>query len=334
MRLIVSSAAAAASLAITITVAVGGFVVSSDAEAQAAAYPSRPVRIIVPYAPGGAAETVTRLVADQLAVALKQPVIIENRPGGGTVVGANAAMQALPDGHTIFVNASSYLINAHLMKTLPYDTWKDFVPVTLLASNPHVLVANNGAGWKSVQAFLGDARAKGNALSYASFGNGSSGHLAFEMLKTTYRFDMVHIPYKSTPQAMTDVMGGAVHAMLTDMPAAVQQVRAGRLVALAIAADQRSPMLADVPTFAEATGTKFLSRSWWGFVVRSGTPPEIVKTLEAESIRALQKPEVKSRLAEVGIDAIGTSAAEFATFMRAEHERFGAAIKASGATLD
>jgi len=298
-------------------------------------YPSRAVRFILPYAPGGAAETVTRLVAEQLSGALKQPFLIENRPGGGTVIGAMATVQAPADGHTVFVNASSYLINAHLMRPLPYDTWADLVPLSLAAENPHVLVASNSAGWRNWADFIGTARTRGTAYSYASFGNGSSGHLAFEMLKHTYGFDMVHVPYKSTPQAMTDVMGGTVHAMLTDMPAAVQQVRAGRIVALAIAAEQRSAMLPEVPTFAEASGgTRFVSRSWWGFMVRSGTPTEIAQTLETEIGRALRRPDVRTRLADLGITAIGSSAAEFATFMRAEHARFGEAIRVSGATLD
>ncbi len=322
--------------ALTAALATGLMSLPPPVMAQGAStYPSRPVRFILPYAPGGAAETVTRLVAEQLSASLKQPFLIENRPGGGTVIGAMATVQAPADGHTVFVNASSYLINAHLMRALPYDTWADLLPLSLAAENPHVLVASNGTGWRTWADFIGVARSRGSAYSYASFGNGSSGHLAFEMLKRTYGFDMVHVPYKSTPQAMTDVMGGAVHAMLTDMPAAVQQVRAGRIMALAIAAEQRSGMLPEVPTFAEASsGTRFVSRSWWGFMVRNGTPAEIAHTLETEIGRALHRPEVRSRLADLGITAIGSSAAEFATFMRTEHARFGEAIRVSGATLD
>jgi tripartite-type tricarboxylate transporter receptor subunit TctC len=302
--------------------------------AAAADFPSRPIRIVVPYAPGGASETMARLVADRMSAALKQPVIIENRPGGGTVIGASVVAQAPADGYTLFVNASSFVINSHLIAKLPYDPWKDFAPLTLAASNPHVLVTSNALGTRNLAEFLAAARAKGKALSYASFGNGSSGHLAFELLKKTYGFDMEHVPYKSTPQAMMDVIGGQVQAMLTDTPAAVPQAKAGKMMVLAIAADQRSPSLPDVPTFQEATGTRFVSRSWFGFLVRSGTPPEVQKLLQTEIVRALKTPELKDKLHDLGMDTIGSTAEEFAAFMKAESERFADAIRFSGAKAD
>ena len=296
----------------------------------AADFPSRSVRIVVPQLPGGGADTICRLVANELTVALKQPVVVENRPGGGTTIGASVVAQAPPDGHTLFINASSFLINTHLLLKLPYDPHKDFAPLTLAASNPHVLVISNSLGVRTMRDFLTIAKAKGKTLSYASFGNGSSGHLAFELLKKTYGFEMAHVPYKGTPQAMLDVIAGRVQAMLTDMPAAIPQAKAGKMVVLAIAADKRSPTMPEVPTLQEATGTRFLSRSWWGFLVHSGTPPEIQKVLYTELVKALHSPEVKDKLHDIGIDAIGSTTEEFVAFMKTESDRFADAIKLSG----
>ena len=303
-------------------------------QAAAQQYPTKPIHIIVPYQAGGTSEVMARAVGDQLTAAWKQPVVIENRPGGGTTIGATAVAQAPADGYMLFVNASSFLINAQLMSKLPYDPQKDFVPVTLAASNPHVLVIFPGLGIANLRDFISVAKAKGKSMSYASFGNGSSGHLAFELFKKSYGFDMVHVPYKGVPQAMTDVMGGQVQSMLTDLLAAVPQVKSGKLVGLAVAADKRSPTLPDLPTFEEASGTKFVSRSWFGILVRSGTPPEIVKMLNTEISKALRKQVVKDRLAALGMDTYGTTADEFAAFMKSESDRFSEAIKFSGTTIE
>jgi len=310
------------------------FALAAPGRASAADFPSRPIRIVVPYAPGGASETMARLVAERMTAALKQPVIIENRPGGGTVIGASVVAQAPADGYTLFVNASSFVINGQLIAKLPYDPWKDFAPLTLAASNPHVLVASNALGTRNLAEFLAAVKAKGKALSYGSFGNASSGHLAFELLKKTYGFDMEHVPYKSTPQAMMDVIGGQIQAMLTDTPAAVPQAKSGKMMVLAIAADQRSPSLPEVPTFQEATGIRFVSRSWFGFLAKSGTPPEVQKLLQAEIVRALKSPELKDKLHDLGMDTIGSSPEEFAAFMKTESERFADAIRFSGAKAD
>ena len=231
--------------------------VSFNAAAQ---YPNKPIRIIVPYQAGGTSEVMARAVGDQLTAAWKQPVVIENRPGGGTTIGAAIVAQAPADGYTIFVNASSFLINAHLMSKLPYDPQKDFMPLTLAASNPHLLVVFPGLGIPTFKDFISVAKAKGKTMSYASFGNGSSGHLAFELFKKQYGFDMVHVPYKGVPQALLDIMGGQVNAMLTDLLAAIPNVKSGKLSALAVAADKRTPTLPEIPTFEEASGTKVTSR--------------------------------------------------------------------------
>ncbi len=302
--------------------------------AGAQPFPSKPIRIVVPYQAGGNAEVMARQVAEQMQQSLKQPVVIENRPGGGTTIGATSVAQAPADGYSIFLNASSFLINAQLMKNLAYDAWKDFTPLTLASSNPHLLVAHSGLGTPTFREFLAMAKQKGGAMSYASFGNGSSGHLGFELLKKTYDFQMVHVPYKGVPQAMTDVMAGQVQAMLTDLPPGAVQVRAGKMLGLAIAADRRSPTVRDVATFQELTGTRFVSRSWFGFLVRAGTPPEIVRTLQAEMVRALQNAGVKEKLSNAGMDTIASTQDEFVAFMKSESERFADAIRFSGTKID
>jgi tripartite-type tricarboxylate transporter receptor subunit TctC len=308
-----------------------GLVLSFAVNAQ---FPSKPIRIVVPYSAGGPLEVWVRPVAEHLTAVLKQPVVIDNRPGAGTTIGAAAVAQAPADGHSIFLNASSYLINAQLMPNLPYDPQKDLVPITMAASTAHVLVAYPGLGTPTFKDFLATAKAKGNALSYASFGNGSSGHLAFELLKKTYGFEMLHVPYKGVPQAATDVMGGRLHAMIIDLSGAVPHVRGGKLTGIAIASERRSHLLPDLPTFEEASGTRFVSRSWFGFMVRAGTPPEIQRVLNQEIVQALRKPEIKDRLRESGIDTYGTTPAEFAAFMRSESDRFAEAIKFSGAKFE
>ena len=273
----------------------------------AAQYPAKPIRIIVPYQAGGTSEVMARAVGEHLTGVWKQPVVIENKPGGGTTIGAAVVAQAPADGYSLFVNASSFLINAQLMSKLPYDPAKDFMPVTLAASNPHVLVVFPGLGITNLKDFLGVAKAKGKSMSYASFGNCSSGHLSFELFKKSYAFDMLHVPYKGVPAAMTDVMGGQVQAMLTDLLAAVPQVKSGKLTGLAVAADRRTPTLPDLPTFEEASGTKFVSRSWFGILVRSGTPPEIHRMLSQEIAKALHRPDVKEKLLGLGMDTYGTT---------------------------
>ncbi|MBS0335245.1 MAG: tripartite tricarboxylate transporter substrate binding protein [Proteobacteria bacterium] len=300
----------------------------------AAQYPNKPIHIVVPYQAGGTSEVMARAVGDHLAGAWKQPVVIENKPGGGTTIGAAAVAQAPADGYTLFVNAASYLINAQLMSKLPYDPAKDFMPVTLAASNPHVLVVFPGLGITNLKDFLSVAKARGKSMSYASFGNGSSGHLAFELFKKSYAFDMVHVPYKGVPQAMTDVMGGQVQAMLTDLLAAVPQVKSGKLAGLAVAAERRTPTLPDLPTFEEASGTKFVSRSWFGILVRTGTPPEIHRMLAQEIARALHRQDVKDKLLGLGMDTYGTSPDEFAAFMKGESDRYADAIRFSGTKIE
>lgn len=299
-----------------------------------AQFPNKPLRIVVPYTPGGTGEMMARLVADHMTGAMSHPTVLDHRPGGGTTIGAAAVAQAPADGHTIFMNASSFLINAQLMAKLPYDPDKDFVPITFAASNPHVLVVSPALGVNTVEGFLALAEKKGGELSYASFGIGSSNHLAFEMLKSAYAFKMIHVPYKGTQQAMADVMAGQVQAMLADLPAAGPHIRSGKLVALGLAAKRRSPTFPDLPTLGEAGGKVFSSGSWFGFLARTGTPVEVLGTLNREINKALASPDIKARLAERGMETHGTSSDEFAAFMKEQSARFAEAIRISGARIE
>ena len=305
------------------------------AATQAAAqFPNKPIRFVVPYSPGGALDASLRMAGEHMSASLGQPVLLEHKPGGATTIAAVAVAQAPADGYSIFVNAISFVTNTLLMPKLPYDPAKDFVPVTLATSNPHVLVAFPGVGAKTLPEFLATARAKGKAMSFASVGSGSSSHLAFELFKKAYSFDMLHVPYKGAPQAALDVVSGQVHAMLIDLPVVSGQVKGGKLAGLAIAADRRSGALPDVATFAESGGPAFLSRSWFGMLVRSGTPPEIVQLLHQEIAKAYSRPDVKDKLAGLGTDVIVSTPAEFGAFMRSESDRFAEAIRISGTKLE
>jgi len=309
-----------------------GAVVSIVAAPGVAQFPTRPIRIIVPYTPGGTGELMARLVADRMTATMTHTTIIEHRPGAGTTLGAAIVARAPADGYTIFMNASSFLINAQLMSNLPYDPQTDFEPVTYAASNPHVLVVSPTLGVRTMKEFL--ALVKGGDLSYASFGIGSSNHLAFEVLKNTYGFKMIHVPYKGTQQAMTDVMGGNVQAMLADLPASMPLIKAGKLVALGVASERRAAAFPELPTIEEVGGKAFASGSWFGFLVRSGTPREIRNLLNQVINNALSNPEVKHRLGELGMETHGTTSDDFASFMKLTSVQFADAIKISGAKIE
>lgn len=300
----------------------------------AAQFPDKPISIVVPYQAGGSPlETAVRMVADEMSRSMGQPVVLQYKPGASTTIGASAVARAPADGYTLFVNAQSFLISAQLMSRLPYDARKDFEPVTMLTSFPHALIVGPDAPYQSARDFIEAARARGKDMSYGSFGTASSGHLAFEGLKKTYGFEMVHIPYKGG-EGVNDVIAGRLDAMLNDLPAVVSFAKAGKLKALAIAAGQRHPMTPEVPTFAEATGTAFTSQSWFGILVRSGTPPEIRQILHREIVAALKKPEIVARMNELGFEGRPTTPEEFAAFMDRERQRLAEAIAFSGARME
>lgn len=285
-------------------------------------------RFVVPYAAGGTGDMLSRAVAERIGTALGRTVMVDNKPGGGTVIGTQVAAQAPADGNTLLFVAASFVIQPQLLAKAPYDALRDFVPVALMASNPHVLVVHPSVPAKTLPEFLAWARA--NKAAFASFGNGSSGHLGFELFKKAGNFDMVHAAYKGSAPATQDLLAGNVQAMFADLPQVVNHVRAGKLKAIAVGSAKRDPALPDVPTLGEAGLPGFLSQSWYGVVVKAGTPADVVQKLQAAITAALADPKLRQALEPTGLEFIGGSSAEFAAFLKSEATRYGEAIRISG----
>ena len=306
-----------------------GFVSAAHADE----YPTRPIRLIVPFASGGGNDTVARLVGESLGKRLGQPVVVDNRPGAGGVVGAEAAARAPADGYTLFLGGvGSHAINPNLHKDLPYDPIKDFAPVSLIASAPLILVVHPSLPAQSVQQLITFAKSHPGKLNYASNGNGSSSHLAAVMFASMTGIDMAHIPYKGLSPALADLLGGQDHLMFSSVVAILPQVRAGKLRALAVTSRKRMALLPDVPTVAESGVPNYETSSWYGVLAPAGVPPEIVRRLHDEIVKALAQDDMRKALAQEGAEPVGDSPEEFAKFIVAEKRRLGAVIE-SGKVL-
>lgn len=301
--------------------------------ASAQSYPERPVRIVVPFAAGGGTDAVMRAVADAVAADWKATILIDNKPGAGTTLGATAVAQAPADGHTLLANTASFLISPRLMSNRPYRP-EDFVPVALVASSPHVLVVAKDVPVKSLAEFAAWAKAKPKPATFASFGSGSSSHLGYEILRDRLGLAMVHVPYRGAAPAMVDLLAGRVDTMLADLSTIAEHVKTGSVTALAITGEVRSPSLPDVPTIAEAGLAGFKSESWFGVMMRADTDPKIVALWSAALRKALTSPAVKEKLALLGIVPIGSDAGAFAAFLKEEDEKYAAAIRRSGAKME
>ncbi len=303
--------------------------------AYAQDYPTRPIRLIVPFAPGGGNDTVARLVGDSLGKRLGQPVVVDNRPGAGGVVGAESAAKAPPDGYTLFLGGvGSHAINPNLHKDLPYDPIRDFAAVSLLASAPLILVVHPSIPAQSVQQLIAYAKAHPGKLNYASNGNGSSSHLAAVMFANLADVDMVHIPYKGLAPALTDLLSGQDQLMFSSVVAILPQVRAGKLRALAVTSRKRMALLPDMPTIAESGLPAYETSSWYGILAPAGTRPEIVRRLHDEIVKVLQQDDVRQALAREGAEPVGNTPEEFTEFIRAEGQRLGAVIKSGKVPLE
>lgn len=306
--------------------------------APAAEYPERPVRIVVPFAPGGGTDLVMRAVAESVGASWRASVLIENKPGAGTTLGAASVAAAPADGAALFANTASFLITPRLMQKPPYEAAADFVPVTRVASSPHVLVVGKDVPADTLAAFAAWARGRPQAPTFASFGTGSSSHLGFEILRHRLGLRLVHVPYRGAAPAMLDLVGGRVDAMLADLSTVAEHVRAGTVKALAVTGDGRSPVLPDVPAIDEAGAgldvTGFRSESWFGLVARAGTAPDIVARWERAVAEALARPEVKAKLDLHGISAALLPGPAFGAFMAAEDAKYREAIRQSGAKLE
>ncbi len=297
-------------------------------------WPNKPIKFVVGFAPGGATDVVGRLMAKKIGDALGQPIVIENRAGGSSNIGAELVARAAPDGYTFYVCAITSAINVSLFPKLPFDFAKDFEPVALFANVPNILVVHPSVPAKTVKELIDYARAQPGKLSYASSGAGTSIHLSAELFKMLAKVDMVHIPYKGSGPAMTDMIGGQVQVMFDNMPSALPHVKAGKLRALAVTSAQRSPSAPDVPTMNEAGVASFDVQSWFGLVAPKGTPKEIITRVNAEAVKALGTADIKERFLDLGAVPGPMSPEAFGEYIRAEIIRWGEVVKASGAKVE
>lgn len=298
------------------------------APAFAQVYPSKPIRLIVPFAAGGGNDNVARLVGKRLADSLGQAVVVDNRPGAGGVVGAELAAKSAADGYTLFLGGvGSHAINPNLHQKLPYDPIRDFAPVELLAKAPLILVVHPSVPVHNIAEFIAYARANPGRLNYASNGNGSSSQLAAVMFDSMAGVDMVHVPYKGLSPALTDLLSGRVQLMFSSVVAILPHIKAGRLRGLAVTGAKRLASLPELPTIAEAGLPGYEASSWYGILAPAGTPRDIVVKLNAELAKALDQPEVRASLLAEGAEPAGGSPEQFEAHIRAEKERLGKIIR-------
>jgi tripartite-type tricarboxylate transporter receptor subunit TctC len=315
--------------------ALGMLLALTAALASAQSYPTKPIRIVVPFPPGGATDILARDVAQKLTEAWGQQVIVDNRPGAGGNIGSELVARSAPDGYTLEMGTvGTHAINASLYAKMPYDHLKDFVPVILVAGVPNVLVVNPALPVNSVAELIAYAKANPGKLNFASSGSGTSIHLSAELFKVMAGVQMTHIPYKGSAPALQDLLGGQVQLMFDNLPPSLPQIKAGKLRALAVTTATRAPALPDVPTVAEAGLPGFESSSWFGLLAPAGTPPAIVVKLNAEVAKWLATPDAKERLAKQGANAVGGSPEDFEKHIAAETVKWAKVVKDSGARVD
>ncbi|MFC5478199.1 Bug family tripartite tricarboxylate transporter substrate binding protein [Massilia suwonensis] len=303
--------------------------------AQAQAFPSKGLTMIVPFSPGGTTDILARVVGGFMAKDLGQPVIIDNRPGAGGNIGAQMVARAAPDGYTILMGTvGTHAINQSLYKKMPFDPIKDFAPVSRVALVPNLLVANPSQPFKTVKELIAYAKANPGKVTFASSGSGTSIHLSGEMFQQMAGVEMQHIPYKGSAPALTDLLGGQTAIMFDNMPSVIGHVRAGKLRPIAVTTPTRSPALPDVPTIAESGVPGYSATSWFGILAPAGTPAPVIAKLNASILKALADPEVKKKLAEQGAEPHGEKPEQFAEFIRSETAKWGQTVKVSGATAD
>lgn len=302
--------------------------------AQAQTYPSRPVRLIVPFPPGGPVDTVGRNLALKLSEQWGQTAIVDNKAGAGGIVGAEIAAKAPNDGYHLFVCSIHHSVIPSLRPKLNYDIERDFVPVSFGARFPVILVVNNALPVRNVAELIALDKAKPGTLSYGSAGNGGGTHLAAELFNMQAGTKLLHVPYKGSAPAMTDLLGGQVQVMFSDAPTALPQIRAGKVRALAVANLQRSPLLPELPTVAESGLTGYEAYSWAAFVAPAGTPKEIVAQLSADIQKAFSQPDVKQRLFDAGAEAAPTTPEAFRKILRGEIEKWAKVVKAANIQAD
>ena len=297
--------------------------------------PDRAVRLIVPYGVGGSSDVIARSLAVELGKNLGQSVIVDNKAGGQGVIAMQEAARAAPDGYTIILgHVGTLAVNPAMMPKLPYDVQQDFSPVTLLAKVPMVFAVGPNVNAVTLMQFIAQAKAAPGKMSYGSAGNGSAGHLAFEMLKTATGIDVIHVPYKGTGAQMTDLLAGNIDAASAGLPGFLPHVKSGKLKILAVGSAQRMPAVPEVPTVAELGYKNFESTQWFGLLVPAKTPEPVIARLNKEALKALASPSVQRRLAEDSSTSSGAGPKEFARFITSEQKRWGAVVRSANLTAD
>ena len=303
--------------------------------AFAQTWPTRPVKIIVPFTAGSATDILARVVGDQLSKSLGQPFVIENKPGAGGILGTQAAKEAAPDGYTLIAAGSGpFGINPGVYKSLPYDPVRDFDPIANIVLTPQAIVVGSQSPYKSIRELVAAAKAKPGQLSFGSLGNGSTSHLTMEAFQSAAGIKLNHIPFKGSSDAQTQIIGGNVDMMSDTISGILAQVKAGKLRALGVAIPQRSPFLPDVPTLDEQGYKGFESVGWIGLAAPAKTPPAILDRLNAEIRKMLQDPAVKEKFASLAFTTVGDSREEFAAFMKSEIAKWAKVARDSGAHAD
>jgi tripartite-type tricarboxylate transporter receptor subunit TctC len=293
-------------------------------------FPDHPIRFIVPFTAGSATDVVARVVGENMSKTLGQTIVIENRPGAGGTVGANVVAKSAPDGYTLLVPSAGHVANPAIYKSLPYDTLKDFAGVTPLASLPNVLVVSPAKGYKTVKDLVANAQAHPGQLNYASAGKGSATHMNAEIFRQAAKFDAVHIPYKGTPEAMTEVISQRVDFFFAPLASSLPQIKDGRLQALAVGTAKRSPLLPDVPTTIEAGYPKSDYIFWVALLAPAATPKPVIDKLNAAALKALADPAIHEKLRTLGAEPMPMQPAAFDAFLRDETARMGEVLKAAG----
>jgi tripartite-type tricarboxylate transporter receptor subunit TctC len=301
----------------------------------AQSYPSKPVRVIIPYPPGSTPDLVGRTAAERLHKALGQPFVVENRTGAGGNIGTEAVAKSAPDGYTLLVAINGPVaVNKHLYKSLPYDPDRDLQPISLLASAPQMLVTKAELPVADFKSFVQHAKRNPGRLSYGSVGGGSASHLTMELLKSDAGVFIVHIPYRGFPPAVTDMLAGNIDTMFAIIPAVLPHVKAGRMKALAVTALKRSPMAPDIPSVAELGFPQLESLAWIGLLAPAGLSQDILTRLSQETVSGMQAAEARELLGKQGFDVVANSPQEFARWIRTESEKWARVIRVSGATPD
>jgi len=302
--------------------------------AAAESYPNKPVRMIVAVPPGGPADTLARLVGPQLAEALGQTVVIDNRPGANGIIAYEMTARAVPDGYTFALVAAGVAINPSLYRSVPYDPVKDFSPITHGVSVPNILVVHPSISAKSVRDLVGLAKGAQGRLAFASAGNGTSGHLALELFRMSAGIQLVHVPYKGGGPALAELIAGQVQALFSIALAATPQVKAGKVRALAITSAERSPVAPELPTVAESGFPGFEVIGWFGWLAPARTPDAIVERLNREIVKVLNRPKVRDRLLDMSTVPVGNTPRQFAGFIRSERDKWAKVVRDAGIRID